>query len=419
MKKKRINLWLLSALVCGLSLFTTACSDDNDGEQTDSRIVTEGGKTGIPDSLLTDQERYQLACQSAIVGTLHHLAGLDRLTADMLNQKHEPAYGESLDGEGSTVRAMKAQSAVDAELSFRAIAGLDSTDAARLFTATPDGLVLSLKDLPVMADGTTFSLGTLTFHRDGGPRRYGYVEVDIPCIPHLERIDYLAPEAFPDNANCPYQVGDVVRVKSGSGLCTGYYVCVANNGYRSTLCHMNGTRNPGGDESVNLDGDSEGCWYPYNETKGHTTTYDDVKDYVSFMVENQSKVANIKAFMEGKAANKKPSVSGKLWHLFPNGFNNDKGVVYSGSRAYIVYTSEWGEYYWIDGWIASGWDYRICRYAGIENGCTSRDQVWNGYTKYVYDKDWDNEWRGYSMFTMNVIHADGLVSDSELEYRAQ
>ena len=414
------HLWLLVALVCGLSLGVTSCKDD-DEEKIDERIVTEDGKTGVPDSLLTEQERYQMACQSAVISTMRNLAGLESVTPDVVNETHEPTYGMTLDDLGATVRVKKCEGTEAAEQSFRAIAGLDSTDAARLYTPTADGYVLNLTDLPILKDGKKFTLGTLTFHRDGGPRRYGWVDVDIPCIPHLERIDYLSPDAFPDNAggDCPYQVGDIVFVEEDHNLCSGFYVCVATNGNRSTLCHMNKTPNPGGDESINFDDDDEGCWIPYNNKHGHATTFEDIQDYACFMAKNKSKVANIKAFMEGKAANKKPRLSGKLWHIFPDGFNNDKGVVFNlndGQSAYVYYDAYFGSSAFWDEGVAFDW--RYAKYALVPNNCTAGSQVQSGEKKYVFDSDWD-DWLGGNDYTMNVIHAYGLVSDSEIEYRAQ
>ena len=406
---------LILLLVLGT---TAACSDDE--EKIDERIVTEDGKTGVPDSLLTDQERYQLACQFAVINTLRTLTGLERIDGDLTNTNHEPTYGETLDGEGSTVRAVKCESTTEAEQSFRAIASLDSADAVRLLTPTADGYVLSLKDLPILENGKKFTLGTLTFHRDGGPRRYGWVDVDIPCIPHLERIDYLSPDAFPDNAggNCPYQVGDVVWVPNYSNYVYGYYVCIATNGYHSTLAQVYETPRFDSSCGINLDDDNEGAWKPKNSGEKSPTTFSHIKDFVTFMMDNKGMVANIKAFLNGKANNKKPSYAGRLNHIFPRGFNNDKGVVYSGSRAYILYDCGWGAYYWIHGWIASGWNYRIQYYAGILDGCTSRDQVYSTYYKYVYDSDWNNDWSGCAMFTMNIIDTDVLVSGATLDYSA-
>ena len=85
------HLWLLAALVCGLGLGVTSCKDD-DEEKIDERIVTEDGKTGVPDSLLTEQERYQMACQSAVISTMRNLAGLESMTLETLSVEKQQMY---------------------------------------------------------------------------------------------------------------------------------------------------------------------------------------------------------------------------------------------------------------------------------------------------------------------------------------
>ena len=82
---------LMGALVCGLGQGVASCSDDDD-EKIDERIVTEDGKTGIPDSLLTDQERYQLACQSAVISTMRNLAGLESVALETLSVEKQQMY---------------------------------------------------------------------------------------------------------------------------------------------------------------------------------------------------------------------------------------------------------------------------------------------------------------------------------------
>ena len=391
---------LMGALVCGLSLSVTSCKDD-DEEKVDERIVTEDGKTYVPDSLLTDHERYQLACQFAVIGTMRNLAGLENVTPDVINTTYEPTYGMTLDGEGATVRVVKCESTEEAEQSFRAIAGLDSTDAVRMYTPTPDGYVLSLKDLPILENGKTFSLGTLTFHRDGGPRRYGWVEVDIPCIPHLERIDYLSPDAFPDNAgtNSAYQLGDIVYVSRGSGYSSGYYLCIQpyayNDGWLVHLC----INEPGDDQTINADGDSEGCYYPYNKDKGQSTTYDMINTYCNFICNNQGKVANIKKFLNGEALNLKPTVSGCLHHIFPEGFNNDKGVpfvMWDGRDAAIWYDGYvTKEYAWVPAYY-----YREARFCWVSKNV----RYWkDGSYKYVKDSEWNSMWNTKWNYCMNAI----------------
>ena len=272
-----------------------------------------------------------------------------------------------------------------------------------------------LKDLPILADGKTLTLGTLTFHRDGGPRRYGYVEVDIPCIPHLERIDYLSPDAFPDNAgtNSAYQLGDIVYVNRSSGYSSGYYVCVQPYAYNDGwLVHMC-INEPGDDQTINADGDSQGCYYPYNKAKGQSTTYDMINTYFNFICNNQAKVANIKTFLSGKAYNMKPSVSGCLHHIFPEGFNNSNGVPFVSSDGrdgriwYDAYVTD--DYAWVPAYY-----YRKGHFGAVAHNV----RYWHDDSyKYVEDSDWNSKWSTHWNYCMNAIRfTTSTINGSTLEY---
>lgn len=406
---------LLAAMTGCLGMGVTACSSDSD--DSENRVVTVDGKTFVPDSLLTEEERYLAAAANTIGSIVRNLTGVDDVTLDQLaGQTFEPTYGQTIDGEASTVRATKAISTEYAEQIFRSMTGMDDEAAKRLLTATPDGYELSLRDLPVLEGGKLLTLGTLTFHRDGGSPRYGYVEVDIPCIPHLERIDYLSAEAFPDNDNVPYQPGDVVLVDHDvTGYCGGYYLCVATNGYKSTLVHLC-IGEPGGDETCNFDNDKQGCWVPYNgREKNDKTSYDDILDYISFLASNQAKVATIKAFMRGEALDAKPSRQNRLGDILPEGFNNDAGVVFVNSwgdhdGGNIYYDAYFGKYH-----PGYAYDYRHSMYAHIPHNCTSSSQVECKEYKYVADSDWKP---GHQYYTMNVIHARSAITGATLEMSA-
>ena len=406
---------LMAVLTCCIGMGIAACSSDEGDAKTDNRVVTEDGKTYMPDSLLTEEERYLMAAANAVGNIVRNLTGKDVSLDELTGNTYEPTYGQTLDGEASSVRATKALSTEYAEQIFLAMTGVND-DEDFLLTATPDGYELSLRDLPVLEDGKRCTLGTLTFHRDSGSPRYGYVEVDIPCIPHLERIDYLSAEAFPDNADSPYQPGDVVYVDHEStGYCGGSYLCVAVNGYRSTLVHLC-TGEPGGDETVNFDNDKDGCWVPYNgREKGDETTYDDILDYISFIAANKAKVNTIKAFMNGEAYDMKPTRSGKLWHLFPEGFNNDRGVVYintwgANDGCKIYYNAYFGKYH-----AGYCYDHRHPQYAHVPHNCTSANQVERKTDDYVLDKDFKT---GNQYYTMNVIHARDVIKGGTLELSA-
>ena len=51
--KSMMRLMLMTVVACCLGLGVAACSSDNDENGVDNRIVMEGDKTGVPDSVLT------------------------------------------------------------------------------------------------------------------------------------------------------------------------------------------------------------------------------------------------------------------------------------------------------------------------------------------------------------------------------
>lgn len=417
---RKLNLWFMAALVGGLCLSIGACKDDDNVEKTDSRIVTEGGKTGVPEEQLTDEENRLLDTYFAFVSTIKTLAGVEKITPETMSTTHEPIYGVSLDDESSTVRVVKCDTIIDAELRFREIAGLDSAAASHLLTPTSDGYVLDLRNLPIHQDGKTLSLGTLTFHREGGPSRYGYVDVAIPCIPHLERIDYLSPAAFPDNdgVNSPYMVGDIVWVPGGGSYCGGYYLCIKafdgiTSGYMVHLSEQTKSGGNGGDETVNLDDDDEGCFNPYNATKDkkNATTAEHIRAYLRFIRNNQGMVTNIKNFFQEKAYNKKPTYPGKMGHIFPSGFAEGPYIHKSSKTAMIWYNSSWtGEAILKADFILFEFDIpvgelRKAESVYVSSQCYNPDgggvDTW--WLKYWYDSSWRDYWNKYDNFCMNVI----------------
>ena len=99
-----------------------------------------------------------------------------------------------------------------------------------------------------------------------------------------------------------------------------------------------------------IDGDNEGCWYPYNNDKGHTATLSDIRSYAAFMLNNPRAMQVAKDFLDGKFTDV-PPLSGRKSDLFSEGFCNDRGVVWhsSDSRAAAIrFNATWEEisYYW-------------------------------------------------------------------------
>ena len=97
---------------------------------------------------------------------------------------YEPAYGEVTDEAQPFCRAVRVRSAAEAEATFLMLVGGNE----RLVSETADGYVIDMTALDCHSTGKKQSLGTLTFHREGGRNDMGYAEVSIPCMPHLRQI---------------------------------------------------------------------------------------------------------------------------------------------------------------------------------------------------------------------------------------
>ena len=115
-------------------------------------------------------------------------------------------------------RAVRVRSAAEAEATFLMLVGGNE----RLVSETADGYVIDMTALDCHSTGKKQSLGTLTFHREGGRNDMGYAEVSIPCMPHLRQIDYKTRDQIGKNAAfaSPCGYGDVYE-HNGK-----YYICV-------------------------------------------------------------------------------------------------------------------------------------------------------------------------------------------------
>lgn len=402
----------MGAAVLCLSLGVTSCKDDDDNAEADKAktVVTEDGKVAPANGLTADEELL-LQQQSAIISILTTLTSIEEVDARFDQQKYEPTYGEVLDEGLPYVRAVRCDNVDEAEVRFRNLVTADT-----LLVSTPDGYTITLKDMPLMPDGTKLTLGTLTFHRGDESRLTGWVDVDIPCIPHLTRIEYLVPMAFPQNSadNSPYMVGDLIWVDNKS-LCSGYYVCVSQaTNARAILVHLcEGEKK--GDETINLDGDGDGCWVPYNNKHGHETTEEDVFAYLRFLLTEKDKVRNLKEYLDGNTFKQKPQHPGKKWHVFPGGFaTTSNKVIYKEDddrSGRIFYKARYGSYAWVP-----AYHYRIATYMWVSKNMQSMKYAESSDYKYVYDSDWDDFEKKYHNFTMNVIHTWDKLDYATVEY---
>lgn len=384
---------------------------ETDESETDGFSQPEEGRT-IAESF-KDDEILPIQQQLATISILKTLAGLDEIPARFDLETFEPTIGATIDLSDPMNRALKCESIEQAEASFRSIVGVD-----QLITPTADGLEVNLADMPLMEDGTKLTLGRLTFHRGDGKSEMGYVAVNIPCIPNLKQIQYLPAEAFPPaNAGSPYEIGDIVLVPQGT-YCSGYYVCVRKplfGGSGGLLVHLC-VNDPGGDETINLDGDNEGCWYPYNQSKGMKTESGHVEAYISFLLAKRAEIDNIKYFLDGKIKGRQPSLKNKKSHIFPEGFGNDEGYVFKssdGRGARIRYYADFGSYAWVP-----AYHYRYSDYWYVPNNCKSWNNVSSNRYTYVYDSDWNKHYGECWNYTMNVItfRDDSPIAGAKIEY---
>ena len=393
----------MAAMTVGFSLSVTSCKDDDNQEETKQGVEVEDGKRA-PEGDLNAEEKWLLAQQEAIISILTNLTGISEVDPRFDLQKYEPTYGTILDEAQPLVRAVKCETVKEAEQNFRDLVGSDT-----LITYTPDGMAVSLKDMPLMPDGTKLTLGSLVFHSGDGQRQTGYVEVDIPCIPKLQRIDYLVAAAFPDNANSPYQLGDLVYLPRGNKYCSGYYLCVdvGNPGLLVHLCYGEAKS----DETINLDGDGCGVWYPYNRSQDMPTRIENIKSYVNFLLEHKDKVYKVKQFLSGNGA-EKPSVEGKLWHVLPGGFATDDDYAYKADEGvHFWYEAKFDGYAWIP-----AYDYRKGFYGWVPNYCNNAN-IESHYWRYVKDSTWKGYWkRGGNHLTMNVIRFWSAIDGARVEF---
>lgn len=364
-----------------------ACHNDDDNNDEPQTIDPASKQEDNADSIAL-ADKY-----TTISLVMSKLTGVTKLEGDFLSKNYEPTYGQA-DDNAATTRIVVLENVDAAEADFLNIIG---TYGAKFVTKTADGLAISLKDVPTKDDGT-LDFGSLTFHRGDGTASLGYVEVNVPAIPHLERIEYKTAAAIGENATSPFLKGDVIFCSNN--YCTGYYLCVKESSSgQGVLVHF-GINEPGGDESINLDGDSEGCWYPYNCDKGHTATLDDIRAYADFMLTEKGKLELVKNYLDGDLV-EQPSRSGKMWHLFPEGFNNDEGVVFHSSDwrgARIRFKASWQviSYYW--------WDWRVSHYFEVPQNCSDMFDISEDSFRYIEDGTWNSHYGEKWNYTMNVIH---------------
>ena len=194
--KKRINLWLMAGLVCGLGMGVTSCKDDKEPSEEEKQRQAEEE---------ADKDMTDAATFWSVVGQLTDTTMPD----DWRNATYEPAIGEP-DGTNTAVRIISAADAESAAERFSNLVGADITEATTDYTFQND------------------LVGTLTYHKTGGTS-LATVDVSIKQMPGLSQIIYKSPEQMGDNSSFKgtayYRFGDVVQKQNADGQ-WDYWICV-------------------------------------------------------------------------------------------------------------------------------------------------------------------------------------------------
>ncbi|MBQ9669197.1 MAG: hypothetical protein IJV45_10735 [Prevotella sp.] len=195
--KRKMNYWLMVALIGGLSMSVASCKDD--------------------DKELSEEEKQQQAEQQAeqdmadaatfwdVVGQLTD----DVMPDDWQNATYEPSIGEA----DATNAAVRVVSTADVE-----------TAAERFAQLTGAAVNASTTEYTYQ----TPLVGSLTYRRTGG-QSLATVDISIKQMPGLSQIIYKSPEQMGENGSFKgtayYRFGDVVQKLNADGQ-YDYWICV-------------------------------------------------------------------------------------------------------------------------------------------------------------------------------------------------
>ena len=182
--KKQSNLWLMAALVCGLSLGITSCKDDDDNELSEKEKEEQ-----------VQQALEQQALDNARLSVLDQLANMSASNADYLNQTFEPTIG-MVDANDANTRIVNTNTMEAAAERFANLVDASIDENTPSYTWTDE------------------KLGTMTYTKSSDGKSWATVDVNIKQIPHLQKIIYRSPEQADNNGKFSgrayYRFGDVI-----------------------------------------------------------------------------------------------------------------------------------------------------------------------------------------------------------------
>ena len=253
------KIWTIAMMVL-LTAGFAACSDNDDDN---------GGTTPETKHELTIEQQMQREAVASVLNMLTGETFSDTTDVDFEGHTYEPTIGEVLGESRPSERSIQVSSESLAEGYFRSLVG----GASDLITETADGCKIVLTNLDCHSTGRKQSLGTLTFHRAdspllgggaGGGANVGYADIDIACIPALQRISYKTADQWGDNGGfkSPITRGEVFVGDKGR-----YWICVSvSKGYHSDQAGVLINMQPGKSDNwktiYDEDDDKWAAWCP-------------------------------------------------------------------------------------------------------------------------------------------------------------
>ena len=371
------KIWTLAMMVL-LTAGFAACSDSDDDN---------GGTTPDVKHELTEAQLLQREAVASVLNLLTGETFSDTTDVDFEGHTYEATIGEVRNESRPSERSIQVSSATLAEGYFRSLAG----GASDLIQETADGCKIDLTSLDCHSTGKKQSLGTLTFHRASGSDNIGYADIDIPCIPSLQRISYKTDDQWGDNAGfkSPITRGEVFVGSGGR-----YWICAkVPTGYHADQAGVLINIQPGkGDDWKPIYDEGADKWAAWCPSKQILTPHygKAILDYVQLC--SDSHYANHKKKLKDKYPDifKKVFPIGQTWT-----YSNADGywVLSSGTSGPGFGDTNPANY---DQWC------HIASYPKTHGVIIVRDATEGDY------RAWHGQWRRWHIWCTDVANADGM-----------
>lgn len=365
-----INCGFACAIV--LTPLVSSCSDSDDHPSEEAKI---------------EMELQEVKQVSAIQNVLEVLADVRTLDNDFYNKTYTPTYGKVLDESNPYVRAMMSDDKESAYADFASMIGDND-----LLKPTSDGYIVELTlsgDLAKLAGKKSF--GTLTYHQGDGSTRMAYVDVNIPNMPTLQRLDFVSSQLWGENkytGKTGYTLGQLVKYEGTDigGKGKGLWLCVrAYNGNKDgLLVHLNEGYNE--DFAHYLYGESGYSWSSYWYSKPG-----DYSPYFEFLHNRADLIRKIRTYLS------KNHMASLMSGIVPKRFLENDSVYVGDKPAWVINDSYESSYDW-----GAGRYWKCCKHYYLDK----KNEYGRGeYHEWWYHTkgDWKDQQNKYYFYTISVM----------------